>query len=201
MNRRLALALVLLPCLVVTLPAASQEAAHAAADRARVKIESIIAAGDEPRDPHAAATRTVLSEAEVNAYLKVHGPEMLPTGIAEPDIRLGDDGRVRARAIVDLDEMRRSRPRAWNDPLAYVIGSVEVVAAGAITADRGMGRVQFESATVAGVSVPKSVVQELLRFYTMTPDRPEGFDLDEPFTLPANIHRFLVRRGHATLVQ
>lgn len=201
MNRRYAFALALIPALIVTLPAAPQEAAHAAAERARVKLESIVANGEEPRSSPAAATRTVLSEAEVNAYLQVHGAGILPTGIAEPDVRLGDEGRVRARAIVDLDQVRTARERAWNDPLAYAVGSVEVIAAGAITADGGMGRVQFESATVAGVSVPKSVVQELLRFYTVTPERPEGFDLDEPFPLPAEILRVIVRRGHATLVQ
>ena len=97
--------------------------------------------------------------------------------------------------------MRNSRPRAWRDPLAYVTGSVEVVASGRVTADDGIARVQLESATVSGVSVPKSVVQELLRFYTVTPERPEGFDLDEPFVLPANIRRVVVRRGHATIVQ
>lgn len=199
MNRRLALAL--LSSLFIALPAAPQEAVQAAAERARVKIESIVASGDEPRDRQPAATRTVLSEAEVNAYLQVHGPGILPPGIADPNVRLGDDGRVRARAIVNLDEVRKSRSRAWNDPLAYAVGSVEVIAAGAVSGDGGMGRMQFESATVAGVSVPKSVVQELLRFYTVTPERPEGVDLDEPFPLPAEIVRVIVQRGHATLVQ
>jgi hypothetical protein len=199
MTHRLAFAALL--SLIITVPPAAQEASHAAADRARVKIESIVAIGEEPRDPQAAAARTALTEVEVNAYLQVHGPEVLPKSIAEPEIRLGDDGRIRARAIIDLDDVRRSRPRAWRDPLAYVVGSVEVIASGRFAADDGLGRAELESATVAGLSVPKSVVQELLRFYTVTPDRPEGFDLDEPFMLPANIRRVIVRRSHATIVQ
>jgi hypothetical protein len=64
-----------------------------------------------------------------------------------------------------------------------------------------LARAQFESATVAGLSVPKSVVQELLRFYTVTPDRPQGFDLDEPFMLPADIRRVVIQRANATIVQ
>jgi hypothetical protein len=203
MNRRLSLAALLFPIgsLIVTLPPAAQEAAHAAADRAREKIEQIITAGEESRGPGAAPVRTVLSETEVNAYLQVHGSDVLPNGITEPEIRLGDDGRVRARAIVDLDAVRSSRPRAWSDPLAYATGSVEVVAAGGIAADGGLARAQFESATVAGLSVPQSVVQELLRFYTVTPDRPQGFDLDEPFMLPADIRRVVIQRANATIVQ
>jgi hypothetical protein len=198
MTRRLAFAALL--CSIITVPPAAQETPHAAADRARVKIDSIIAIGEE-QHRRAAPARTALTEVEINAYLQVHGPGVLPKGIAEPEVRFGDDSRIRARAIVDLDEVCKSRPHAWRDPLAYVIGSVEVVASGRIVADEGIGRAQFESATVGGVSVPKSVVQELLRFYTVAPERPEGFDLDEPFELPANIRRVLVRRGGATFVQ
>lgn len=199
MNHRLAFAALL--SLIVAVPSAAQEATRAAADRARVKIEQIASVGDESRDSRAAAVRTVLSEAEVNAYLQIHGHEILPKGITKSEIRLGDEGRIRARAIINLDEVRTSRPRTWSDPLAYATGSVEVVAAGAITAEGGQARTQFESATVAGLSVSKSVVQELLRFYTVTPDRPQGFDLDEPFMLPADIDRLVIQRGHATIVQ
>ncbi|MBN1240248.1 MAG: hypothetical protein JXB36_17220, partial [Gammaproteobacteria bacterium] len=187
--------------LTFAVPPAAQEVLHAAAERARGKIESIIANGEAPGDRHVAPVRTTLTEAEVNAFLQVHGPEILPEGITRPEIRLGEDSRVRARATIDLDDVRRSRPRAWNDPLAYVVGSVDVVASGRIVADDGAARAQLESATVAGLSVPKSVVQELLRFYTVTPERPEGFNLDEPFMLPADIRRLVVRRGHATIVQ
>ena len=199
MARRLALA-VLLSSLIVASPAA-QETPHAAADRARDKIDSIIATGEEPRGPRAKPVQTDLTEVEVNAYLQVHGPEVLPKGIAEPEIRLGDDGRIRARAIVDLDDVRKSRPRPWNDPLAYVVGSVEVVASGRIAAADGIGRAQLESATVGGLTVPKTVVQELLRYYTKRPDRPDGFDLDQSFVLPANIRGIVVRRGAATVAQ
>lgn len=188
-------------CLIAAVPPAAQEAPQSAAERARAKIDAIAAIGEAPRDPQAAAARTVLTEVEVNAWLQTHGADVLPRGIDEPELRLGDDGRIRARAIVDLNDVRESKPRAWNDPLAYVAGSVEVVASGRFAADGGLGRAELESATVAGLSVPSSVVQELIRFYTVTPDRPEGMDLDEPFMLPANIRRIAIRRGNATIVQ
>jgi hypothetical protein len=108
---------------------------------------------------------------------------------------------VRARAIIDLDAVRRSRPRSWRDPLFYITGSVEVAASGAITADEGVGRAQLEAATVGGVSVPRGVIQEVLRFYTKSPQRPEGFGLDQPFDLPANIRSAVVERGRVAIVQ
>lgn len=200
MIRRCALAALL--SLISVIPPAAQQLSRDAADRARAKIDAIITVGEDEQDARTAPVRTLLSEVEINAYLEVHGPdEALPPSIAAPEIRLGDDGLVRARAIVDLSEVRKSRPRAWSDPLAYVTGSVEVIATGRIVAADGIGRAELQSATVAGFSVSKSVVQELLRFYTVSSDRPGGFDLDEPFVLPANIRRIVIRRGGATIVQ
>jgi DNA primase len=51
------------------------------------------------------------------------------------------------------------------------------------------------------VAVPKTVAQELLRFYTTTPERPRGFAFDEPFALPAGVRAIAVARGTATVTQ
>jgi hypothetical protein len=200
MARRLVALVALSSVLGVFVPPAAQEHNQADADRARDKIEAIILIGEEPPHPRPTPARTELNEAEINAYLRVYGPEFMPKGIAEPEIRLAEN-RIRARAIVDLDAVRKSRPRPWHDPLAYVIGSVEVLASGRVVAADGIGRAELESATVAGLSVPKSVVQELIRFYTTTPAEPDGFDLDKPFVLPANIRSVAVRRAEATIEQ
>jgi hypothetical protein len=199
MTHRLILSLILLPGFV--LHASAQDPVRDAAERAQTKLEAIAAAGEKQRDAPAPALRTVLTEVEVNALLKVRGPEALPAGISDPEVRLGDDNRLRARAIIDLDAVREAKQRGWRDPLSYVVGSVEVIATGRIIAEQGIGRAELESATVAGLAVPKSVAQELLRFYTATPERPQGFSLDDSFALPAGIHRVIVRRGNATVVQ
>jgi hypothetical protein len=80
-------------------------------------------------------------------------------------------------------------------------GSVEVVATGSIAAKNGSAIGHFESATIAGFAVPKSVAQELLRFYTRTPERPQGFPLDAPFELPAKIRSVTVDAGRVTVTQ
>src|SRR5690606_3649364 len=144
-----------------------------AAERALEKIDSIIANAENPQERRTPA-RTLLSEGESNAYLLVHDSGSLPNAIPRPEIRFADDNRWRASAIVDLDEVRKSRQRSWSDPLAYVVGSVEVVVLGRIAAQDGVGRAQIDSATVAGIAVPRSVVHELIRHYTATPEQPEG---------------------------
>ena len=65
----------------------------------------------------------------------------------------------------------------------------------------GQGVIRYESATVGGIAVPQTVAQELLRFYTRTPERPRGFAFDEPFALPAGLRAVSVERGAATVTQ
>jgi hypothetical protein len=179
----------------------AQEPTRAEADAMQTKLERVTAAAETPRAADAPPLFTTFTEREINAYLALDGPAFLPPGIAMPRARLGDDGRVQARAIVDLDIVRRSRERSAFDPLNYLRGSVEVLATGTVEGSDGEGLIRYESATVGGVSVPKTVAQELLRFYTSTPERPRGFAFDEPFALPAGIRAAKTERGAIELMQ
>jgi len=198
--RRCALA-VLATAAVGAGAAHAQEPTRAEADAMQTKLARVAGAAETPRPADAPPLRTTFTEREINAYLALDGPEFLPPGIAMPGIRLGDDGRVQARAIVDLDAVRRSRERSAFDPLAYLTGAVEVVAAGRIEGSGGEGLIRYESATVGGVAVPKTVAQELLRFYTRTPERPRGFAFDEPFALPAELRAVSVESSSVTVMQ
>jgi hypothetical protein len=182
--------------------APAQEPTRADADAMQTKIDRVAAMADAPpRSASARPLRTTFTEREINAYLRLDGPDFLPPGIARPRVRLGDGNRVEARAVVDLDGVRRSRERSLFDPLAYITGSVEVVAVGTVDGRGGEGLIRYESATVGGVEVPKTVAQELLRFYTATPERPRGFAFDEPFALPAGVRAVEVQGGAATVTQ
>ena len=175
---------------------------RAEADAMQKKIDRVAATAEAPPRPASARPlTTTFTEREINAYLTLDGPDFLPAGIAMPRVRLGEDNRVEARATVDLDGVRRSRERSVFDPLAYVTGAVEVVAIGTVEGRGGEGLIRYESATVGGVAVPKTVAQELLRFYTTTPERPRGFAFDEPFALPVGLRAVSVQRGAATVTQ
>jgi hypothetical protein len=179
----------------------AQEPTRAEADAMVEKLARVEAAAETPRPANARPLRTTFSEREINAYLALDGPALLPPGIAMPRVQLDDDGRVQARAIVDLDAVRQSRERSAFDPLAYLTGTVEVIASGEIDGNGGEGLIRYESATVGGVAVPKTVAQELLRFYTRSPERPRGFAFDEPFALPAGLRAVNVERGAVTVTQ
>ena len=50
------------------------------------------------------------------------------------------------------------------------------------------------------MTIPKTVLQELLSYYSRT-DNPSGINMDDPFELPARIREIRVGKATATIVQ
>jgi hypothetical protein len=183
----------------VALPA--QDSLRTDAASMERKLVAIAARGERQPAQAPKPLRTSFTDREVNAYFKVHGAEVVPEGLIDPQLTIDDDGRVRAKAIVDLDTTVKPKQRTWLDPLAWVSGKVEMTAVGRLQTSAGKGRFAIESATLGGVSVPATLVQELLSYYSRSPERPAGFSLNEPFDLPAKIRTVETVRGLATVVQ
>jgi hypothetical protein len=167
----------------------------------QAKLAQIERAGEAPRKPRAAPRATPISDDEVNSYLKFLAGEQVPVGIADPLLHAAGNGRVTGQAMVDLDAVRTQKKRAWTDPLGYLTGRLPVTAAGTLTTQNGIGRFQLESAQISGVTVPKSLLQELLSYYSRTKENPAGINMDEPFQLPAAIQEIRIGQGVATIVQ
>ena len=170
------------------------------ATRFAAKLAQIEKNAETPRKGGTARSIQV-TDAEVNAYLRYLAGPQVPVGIAEPDIRGIGNGRVTGRAIVDLDAVRTQKKRGWTDPLGYLMGRLPISAAGTLTAKNGIGRFQLESAEISGVTIPKSLLQELLSYYSRTPEDPDGINMDEPFALPSGIQEIRIGQGTAVIVQ
>jgi hypothetical protein len=170
-------------------------------DRFQGKLGRIVALGNTPRGRARAAQSTVVSDAEVNSYLRFHAQEQIPVGVVDPVINAHGNGMVSGRAIVDLDAVRKQKQRGWLDPMGYLTGRMPLTARGRLTTKDGMGRFELESAELSGVSIPKTVLQELLTYYSRTPEDPDGINMDHPFELPAQIREIRVAPGAATIVQ
>jgi hypothetical protein len=199
----------LIPCAVLLALAAplmvslgaGQGASRADADRMSKKVSAILQRAVAP-PTGAKPLTTRFSEQELNAYLHLEAEAAgLPPGLKQPRVTFLDAGKVDTRALVDLDAVRTSQKRGWLDPLAYITGILEVRTVGTLRGDKGKGVYTFESASVDGVPVPRTVLQELLAFYTRTPETPAGIVLDQPFDLPAGIRQVELRRGVATVIQ
>src|SRR5262249_22304145 len=144
---------------------------------------------------------TPVSDAEVNSYLKFLAGSQVPVGIADPILHAAGNGRVTGQAVVDLDAVRTQKKRTWSDPLAYLTGRLPVSAQGTLSAASGVGRFTLESAEISGVAIPKSLLQELLTYYSKSSERPNGINMDDPFQLPSAIKEIKVGVGNTTVVQ
>jgi hypothetical protein len=171
------------------------------ADHFQSKLTRIVAFGNAPLAKSASPIATPVSDAEVNSYLRYLAADQIPVGIVEPVLSALGDGRVSGRAVVDLDAVRKQKQRGWLDPMSYLSGRLPVTASGRLSTKDGKGQFQLESADISGVTVPKTVLQELVTYYSRTPENPEGINMDAPFELPARIREIRVGTGTSTVVQ
>lgn len=171
------------------------------ADGLEKKLSLILDRGAKPPTPTTKPLRTPISEREVNSYFKFQGKEYLPAGVLDPNVLIVDGTRLEARAMVDLGAVRKANERTWPVLLSWVSGTVEVRAAAKVRATNGFGQFDFESATLGGVPIPKSLLQMIVSHYSATPESPKGFDIDAPFVLPHQIRQVELQRGTAVIVQ
>jgi hypothetical protein len=200
MSRR-SLAWVLGALLLLTPLAAQGRLSKEDADRFESKLTRIVAFGNAPALKAAKPQSTPVTDAEVNSYLKFNAGSQIPTGIVDPVLNALGDGRVSGRAVVDLDAVRTQKKRGWLDPLGYLTGKLPVNASGVLTTQDGKGQFVLQSADISGITVPKSVLQELVSYYSRSKENPEGINMDAPFELPARIREIKVGTGTSTVVQ
>jgi hypothetical protein len=163
------------------------------------KVAAITAHADKPTRT---ARRTIVTENEVNSYLVYDAREQIPVGIVEPSIAVLGPGRLSGRAVVDLDAVRRQKaPTSLLDPMNYLMGRLAVTAVGTLKTANGVGHFELESSSVGSVPIPKILLQEIVGYYSRTPEKPAGIGLDDPFALPARIREIQVERGQAIIVQ
>jgi hypothetical protein len=171
------------------------------ADRFEAKLGKIVLQGKTAALKSAQARSTPITDLELNSYLAFAAKDQVPTGILEPTLNALGDGKVSGRAIVDLDVVRTQKQRGWLDPVGYLSGRLPVTASGKLTTKDGQGQFQLESVEISGVTVPKAVLQELLTYYSKSPENPNGISMEAPFELPARIREIRVGAGTSTVVQ
>jgi hypothetical protein len=188
-----------LAALLLTAPlAAGAKWSRADADAFHTKLVQI--ATHALGEKRAARSTTVL-EREVNAYMAVHGKADLPPGVVDPEITILPDGRLTGRATVDLDAVRDAQKGGMLSPWAFLRGTTPVEAIGRLRTAKGVGAFTLESATVGGIPVPKTVLQELVSHYSKSASNPAGINIEAPFRLPANILEIRTTQGRALVVQ
>jgi hypothetical protein len=182
--------------------AALQRYSKQEGDRFQSKLQRIVVFGNtQAAAGRRASQNTEFTDDELNSYLRYNVRDQIPEGIVEPTLSALGDGKVSGRVTVDLDAVRKQKQRGWMDPMGYLTGSLPLTARGTLSTKDGMGRFELEAAEISGVSVPKALIQELLSYYSKSPEHPNGINMDDPFELPSRIKEIRVGKALSTIVQ
>jgi hypothetical protein len=205
MKHRLSAAVVvgMLVAAGVALPNLALQAAAISKQQADLfarKVAQIVGQGDRNQKP--GTRRTSVSETELNSWFAYSATPLLPAGVADPRVTMVGNGKLAGKAVVDLDTIARKKQSGGTFDLWNLIGGkVPVNVIGTLRTKDGQGSFLLESADVSGVPVPKTFLQEMVSYYSRTPNNPRGVNLEDPFALPASIRQIDVGAGQAVIVQ
>jgi len=168
-------------------------------DSAQAKIDRIVENGAKSPVP---PQTTTFSEDEVNQLLRSRMDEIMPGGISDPRVKLVGNGVVVVRVVVDFDEYKRRRQRRSGlGPLALLTGKLPVTARGTLQTQEGQGRFRLEAAELNGIPLPPALVREMITALSRSRRNPDGYDIEQPFALPANIRTVAVNPQDAVVTQ
>ena len=188
--------------LVLTVSVSTAAAPQISREQGNSLARKIDAINENATAKLATPKRTPITEPEVNSYLAFNIKDKIPRGLAEPHIRLVGNGQLAGRVLVDMDDFKRGRSSGGMlDPLSYISGQVPVTARGVLSTRDGKGKFQLIAAEMNGYPLPKPLVQEFVRYFSRTANNPTGFNIDEPFNLPAKIREITVNPAESVVVQ
>jgi hypothetical protein len=137
----------------------------------------------------------VVTEGQLNSWVNLSLASKLPDGLSGLELGLERDHLV-ARGTLDLDRVKPKVPSgAGTGLLAFLSGAVPVELRGRFSGVEGTGKVDVEEAVVAGISLPPSVVAQIVSQSTRSAKRPQGFDILAPFPLPFTARRVRLEPG------
>lgn len=153
----------------------------------------------ESRQKAQGKRETVLvTEGELNSYLNLELAPKLPRGVSDLLVRLDRD-RVFASGTVDLDQVQGKLSNSRFSPLALLSGQVPVHIQGRLVNLNGFGAIEWEDIRISSLSLPASVLGQLVASSTRDAENPEGVDIQAPFRLPHACQRLRLEPGRALL--
>ena len=166
-----------------------------AADPAALKVQrdfDRIKSGKVPR-----GSVFVFSEAEMNAWVRYKLPSIVPRGVRNPRLELGN-GTATANALVNFLEVRNGQGVETNWLISKLIdGEKPVTVIAQIQSGGGKATVHLERVEISGLAISGSTLDFFITnfFRPLYPDA----HIDEPFELDYNIDRIDVRPGQVRI--
>jgi hypothetical protein len=148
------------------------------------------------------ARRTTVTEGELNSWFVYRAPALLPTGVKDPRVTVVGNGKLLGVVTVDLEDIGKQRSSGGSlDAWKLLGGRLPISLTGILRTKDGRGQFELQGADIAGIPVPRVLVQEIVTHYTRSDEKPNGVRLDEQFSLPASIKQIDVGQGQAVVVQ
>src|SRR5262245_33895009 len=124
-----------------------------------------------------------VSEGELNSYLNLSPTLQLPEGLS--DVRfLFEREEINATGQLDLDVLR-GKQKVGNgpfDPLSLLSGNVPIELTARLRSEGdGFGAFEVEGVRLGPVSLPVSVLAQIIASSTRNAANPQGFDIRAPF--------------------
>jgi hypothetical protein len=164
--------------------AAALSAADPLAEQANRKIELIQNGKARP------GSVLVFTAAELNAFARVQAHEVVPEGLRQPKLQLGD-GIATGEALVDFLKLRHSAGVETNWLIAKLIqGEKRVSASVEIQSKQGRATVHLTRAEIGGLVVSGATLDFLINAFLL-PLYPNA-KIDEPFELAHGVDRIEV---------
>jgi len=140
----------------------------------------------------------VLTEDEINSYLRYDYAPEIPAGLTQPHLRFEPD-RVIASATVDFLEWQAGRGRSPSPVLSFLLrGKREVEAVCRYVSSDGYGQADVESVTIGGVAVSGSAIEFLIE-NLVTPRYPEAV-VGRRVLLGFQLQQVRIERGRAVAI-
>lgn len=150
---------------------------------------------------HKSLTPIVMTDTEVNSYLKYDRPAFLPPGVNNLVIRFKPEG-IYGESDVDFGILKPAQ-QSSNDLTSRILASVfngnqRVTALGKIASSDGTAKLTIQDVHVGSVALSDWLVNWLIQTYV---ESQYHIDLSKPFLLPASVTRIEFAPGEAIFVR
>jgi len=175
-----------IPALILASAAA---ALNPQAENVSHKLDAIESGQTKP------GTVLVLTQPDLNAWVRAKAPTIVPEGFRQPRLQLGN-GTATAYALVDFLKIRNAAGLETNWIIARLLeGEKPVTATAQIQSANGRATVHLVRVEIGGLTVSGSTLDFLIRNFLL-PLYPNA-KIDEPFELSDYVDRIEAAPGEA----
>jgi hypothetical protein len=143
----------------------------------------------------------VITDTEVNSFIKYDRPEFLPPSVSDVDIRFKPEG-VYGAANVNFDQLKPASQlgdQLGARLLASIFrGTQRVKALGVVESGNGTGKLTIKNVQIGSTALSDWLVNWLIETYVQNEYK---IDLSKPFLLPGQVTRVEFAPGRAIFIR